>query len=356
MLAVAVVVVLAVAVGILSSQRAVPVIAPSPSPTIASGSGIPSPAASSTAAADAARSAAISRVTALSAEVQRVDYVDAKRMRWSDFATVTRSSNGSGDDRQVWVVAVSGEITPAFARDDRFEWAMFVLDASSSDVLGETAGSAGWPPFFGLLKDVAGSARPEPVVEPAHPSGLDDNVSCGVLSPGTILSGAGSGADELRPAVSAAYGVTPLFRFGPPSSGRPAYGTYVCGRFRPGAPMAGLVAYVQPTEPDYVPESALIPTPFSLPQACRYVGPPTSELNANQVAWLIDCGGATNKDAPASLGPAVIAQGWRRCGEGRTSASWTKDGRTLAIAASADSTASSTRLTLRASSICSGVP
>ena len=177
-----------------------------------------------------------------------------------------------------------------------------------------------------------------------------------MLSPGTIAQGEGSGADELRPAVSAAYGVTPLFRFGPPSSGRPAYGTYVCGRFRPGAPVAGLVAYLQPTDPDYVPASALIPTPFVLPPACRYVGQPTSELNADQVVWLIDCGPATNKDAAAaSFGPGVVRQGWRTCGQGPISASWARDGRTLAITASTDSAAKFPRLTLTASSVCSGV-
>ena len=167
--AAAVVVVLAGAVGILSRQGAVPVVTPSPSAAIAASAGIPSPAASPTAAADAARSAAIRRVTALSAEVQRVDYVDAKRTRWSDFATVTRSTNGGGDDRQVWVVAVSGEVMPAFAHGDRFRWGMFALDANISEVLGETAGERRVATFFGLLNDDTGPARPEPSLKLRRP-------------------------------------------------------------------------------------------------------------------------------------------------------------------------------------------
>jgi hypothetical protein len=302
----------------------------------------------------APRLAAISRITGLFAEVQRVDYVDAKLLRWADFVAATQSGSGGVDDRRVWIVAVSGEIMPAFAHGERFRSAMFVVDAQSSDVLAETAGSAAWPPFFGQLKDVTGAVRPDPVVEPARASAPDNNVACGVVSPGSIAIGEGSGADELRPAVSAAYGVVPLFRGLPPSN-HPAFGRYACGRFRPGAPNAGLIAYVQPGDPDYVPASALMVTGFDLPWWCRYSGQPSSELNADQVVWLLDCGPAVNPIVAQNLGPYVIDQGWAACGRGRTSASWSKDGRTIAIAAGADPATDLPRVTLRANTVCAGI-
>jgi len=303
---------------------------------------------------NAARLAATSHVMGLFAEVQRVDYVDAKLLRWSDFETTAQSGSGGVDDRQVWIVAVSGEITPAFAHGERFRSAMFVLDAQSGDVLAETAGAAGWPPVFGLLKDVTGAVRPQPVVEPARAAAPDNNVACGVVSPGSIAIGEGSGADELRPAVSAAYGVVPLFRGLPPSN-HPAFGRYACGRFRPGAPNAGLIAYLQPGDPDYIPPSALLVTGIDLPGSCRYAGQPSSELNADQVVWLLDCGPAVNASPAEALGPGVIAQGWAACGWGRTSASWSKGGRTIAIAAGANPATDLPRLTLRASAVCAGV-
>jgi hypothetical protein len=348
--------VLAVATGIGCGPVAAPTTSPSLSPlaTSAASAPVPSPTASPSAATDTARAAAISRVTGLTGEVLRVDHADAKLVRWSDFEAVLHTGSAGVDDRPVWAVAVSGEITPAFAHGDRFQWALFVIDTKNSDVLGETAGTAAWPPVFGEFKDTTGSIRPEATISSPQPAVPDNNVACGVLSPGSIAVGEGSGADELRPAVSASYGVVPLFRFGEPSSGRPAYGTYVCLRYRPGAPQSGLVAYVQPGDPTYIPQSALTPTGFALPQGCRPVGQPASELNADQVVWKIDCGAVANPAARQNLGPAAANQGWRSCGQGPTSLSWSKDGRTLAITESSGAVGDYPRLTLRPTTVCGG--
>jgi len=346
--------VVVVAIGIGSRQVGAPTssVSPSPLPTPAASGTASSPSASPSGVTDAARAAAISRVAALTGEVLRVDHADAKLVRWSDFEAVAQTGNAAADERQVWIVAVSGEIAPSFAHGNRFAWGMFVVDANTNGVLGVTAGSAAWPPVFGLVREPAGPARPEPTIAFPQPSVPDNNVSCGVLQPGSITSGEGSGADELRPAVSAAYGVTPLFRVGLPPTGRPAYGTYTCLRARPGAPMAGLVGYLQPGDPAYIAPSALTPTGFALPAGCRYVGEPTSELFADQVVWKLDCGAAANTSARSNLSSAIAAQGWRTCGSGATSSSWSKDGRTLAITESSGSTGDYPRLTLRPSAIC----
>jgi hypothetical protein len=352
--AIAAVVVLAIAIGVGSRPVGAPVTSPSPSvlATPAPSAALPSASASAGAPTDAARAAAISRVTALAGEVLRVDFADAKLVRWSDFEAIAHSGSTGVDDRPVWVVAVSGEVKPQFAHGDTFASATFVVDAKTNDVLAETASSIPWPGDFALLREATGPRRPEPTVAFPQPTVPDNNVACGVLQPGSIATGEGSGADELRPAVIAAYGVMPLFRFGQPSSGRPAYGTYVCLRYRPGAPQSGLVAYVQPGDANYLPPSALIPTGFALPQGCRYGGQPTSELNADQVVWKVDCGAVANASARQNLGQVLTTQGWRACGLGPMTLSWFKDGRTLAITESSGATGDYPRLTLRPNTIC----
>jgi hypothetical protein len=73
------------------------------------------PSPSATASLETARAAAIAGVTAESKEVIRVDHVDAKLVRWSEFETIAHTGNANVDDRDVWVVAVSGEVQPQFA-------------------------------------------------------------------------------------------------------------------------------------------------------------------------------------------------------------------------------------------------
>ena len=318
------------------------------SPSPVASTVIPSLTPSASAFAQLDRAKVIERVAGLSAEVRRIDYDDAALVRWSDFESLANTATRGVDDRMVWVVAISGEITPQFARGDRFASAMFIVDARTNDVLGVTAQGFAWPNVYGMLVDgITGSRRPEPRIDVPAGSGASKNVSCGNLQPGSIATGEGSGADDLRPAVGAVDGVRPLFRFGQPASARAAYGTYVCVRYTLGVPSAGFIAYVQPGDADYLPSSSLVPTGFTLPAACRYVGEPTTEIQADQVLWKVDCGVSASGSVREAFARAAAAQGWRDRGQGPTSLSWSKGGRTIAIEEPSGSADTEARLTLR---------
>ncbi len=118
-----------------------------------------------------ARDAVIARVRGLSGEVLRVDRIEAKRVRWSDFEAAARTGSVQADDREVWIVAVAGEVRPQFARGQTFPWGIYVIDTKSDDVLGMTAGDGTWPPYFDGLRDLAAaspSASPPRVITEAE--------------------------------------------------------------------------------------------------------------------------------------------------------------------------------------------
>jgi hypothetical protein len=99
------------------------------------------------------RSEVIARVRGLSGEVVRVDRIEAKQMRWSDLEKSAHTGNALVDDRQIWAVAVAGEIRPAFGHGQSFSWGVFIIDARTNDIYGLNAGHGSWPPYFEGLPD-----------------------------------------------------------------------------------------------------------------------------------------------------------------------------------------------------------
>jgi photosystem II stability/assembly factor-like uncharacterized protein len=61
--------------------------------------------------------------------------------------------------------------------------------------------------------------------------------------------------------------------------------------------------------------------PVALPSGCRVL---STVLGTDQVEWRIDCGAAMNASARGTLAPALSADGWRLCGSGLASATWSK--------------------------------
>jgi hypothetical protein len=122
-----------------------------------------------------ARSAVIARIRALSAEVIRVDRIEAKLMQRADFERVQPSGSAQIDNsRWVWAVAVAGAIQPSFGRGSTFPWGVFLVDAQNGDMLGLVAGAGTWPAYFDTLPDAlpnpkeaaAGRSTPGPQPTP----------------------------------------------------------------------------------------------------------------------------------------------------------------------------------------------
>ena len=58
------------------------------------------------------------------------------------------------DSAPVWIVAVAGEIVPAFGRGLTFNWGVFTIDGTDGGVTSLTARNDGpWPAFFDALPD-----------------------------------------------------------------------------------------------------------------------------------------------------------------------------------------------------------
>ena len=96
--------------------------------------------------------------------------------------------------------------------------------------------------------------------------------------------------------------------------------------------------------------AALVPTGFSLPQTCRYVGDPAPDQKRDEVVWRIDCGSAP--ETRATLAPALTDQSWTLCGSALGVAIWTKDARTLTITEASGNADSRPTLSLRPNSDC----
>jgi hypothetical protein len=95
-----------------------------------------------------------------------------------------------------------------------------------------------------------------------------------------------------------------------------------------------------------------IPSLFTLPQGCAFVGSPVS--TADQTDWKVDCGAAANRNARGTLGPAFAAQAWTSCGSGLATATWVNSRFLLVVSESSGAAGDYPKLTqrLRTTSAC----
>src|SRR5207237_7878801 len=70
------------------------------------------------------------------------------------------------------------------------------------------------------------------------------------------------------------------------------------------------------------------PFPVALPSGCRIL---STVLGTDQVEWRVDCGAAMNASARGTLAPLLSGAGWRLCGSGLATATWTKTNVVLGI-------------------------
>jgi len=101
---------------------------------------------------------ATSAVMRLTAEVRRIDRIEAKLMTWREYLASgdpgAYKPAAADDSAPVWIVAVSGEIVPQFGRGLTFNWGVFTIDGMGGGITSLTARSDGpWPAFFDALPD-----------------------------------------------------------------------------------------------------------------------------------------------------------------------------------------------------------
>lgn len=113
-----------------------------------------------------ARAEIVERVSALSGIIRRVDRIDSKRVLTGQLPE-EGYARGS-PDREVWVVAIAGEVRPQLARGETFRWGVFFEDARTGEGLGTLAGGDEWPTFFDALQDRAS----RPAFDIVAPCGL----------------------------------------------------------------------------------------------------------------------------------------------------------------------------------------
>jgi hypothetical protein len=109
------------------------------------------------------RSQAEAAPFSLKAEVHRADRTQAKLTTWGAFQSASGPSGQSGPaassgfttGEKVWVVAVAGDISPAFSSTaNNFPWAVFIYDANTGAPMSMQAGPSGtWPPYFDAMAD-----------------------------------------------------------------------------------------------------------------------------------------------------------------------------------------------------------
>jgi hypothetical protein len=98
------------------------------------------------------RAHAIARVTKLTAEVKRVDRVEARLAMASAIPPPMPVRPGQEEsDYCIWVVAVAGDL--ATFSGTHTQWAVYKLNAISGVVLGTTAGPGCWPVWWDDLPD-----------------------------------------------------------------------------------------------------------------------------------------------------------------------------------------------------------
>jgi hypothetical protein len=103
---------------------------------------------------------ALSLILRRTTEVRRIDRIEMKLMTWGEYtagAPGVKPANALVDG-PVWVYAVSGDIVSSFgassAAPQPVPWAIFAIDATTSDVTSSGATDAArWPVFFERLPD-----------------------------------------------------------------------------------------------------------------------------------------------------------------------------------------------------------
>ena len=99
---------------------------------------------------------ATTAVIKLTAEVRRIDRIEAKLMTWREYLASGDPSAqmpaSASDSAPVWIVAVSGLIAPAFGQGATFDWGVFTVDGTDGRITSLTARNDGaWPAFFDAL-------------------------------------------------------------------------------------------------------------------------------------------------------------------------------------------------------------
>jgi len=101
---------------------------------------------------------ATSEVMRMTAEVRRIDRLEAKLMTWHEYVASgdpgAYKPAAADDSAPVWIVAVAGEIVPQFGHGLTFNWGVFTIDGTGGSVTSLTARNDGaWPAFFDALPD-----------------------------------------------------------------------------------------------------------------------------------------------------------------------------------------------------------
>jgi len=101
---------------------------------------------------------ATSAVMKRSAEVRRIDRIEVKLMTWREYLASgdpgAYKPAAADDGAPVWIVAVAGEIVPAFGHGLTFNWGVFTIDGTDGGITSLTARNDGaWPAFFDALPD-----------------------------------------------------------------------------------------------------------------------------------------------------------------------------------------------------------
>ena len=104
------------------------------------------------------QSLATSAVMRLSAEVRRIDRIEAKLMTWHEYLASgdpgAHKPAAADDSAPVWIVAVAGQIVPEFGHGATFNWGVFTIDGTEGGITSLTARNDGrWPAFFDALPD-----------------------------------------------------------------------------------------------------------------------------------------------------------------------------------------------------------
>ncbi len=109
------------------------------------------------------REKAVDRTRGLTAELTRIDRIEAKLTTWREFRVVEHSDEVhplADESSSVWVVAVSGQFKPTYGSPDSpergrvFPWAVVVYDASTEQPVATFGGANGtWPPYFDSMWD-----------------------------------------------------------------------------------------------------------------------------------------------------------------------------------------------------------
>jgi hypothetical protein len=138
----------------------------------------------------AARAAILQRFSRTSAEIRRVDRIDAKLMTRAEFEqgsnnAGTSTSPNTDPNQSLWVVAIGGDVLPQFSRGLAFTWGIYLVSADNGDILGMLAGPGPWPPYFDSMPNRAGAVP----TGPASSSGMVETGEIAVC-PGLGLVGA----------------------------------------------------------------------------------------------------------------------------------------------------------------------